>query len=205
MDHLEIEVKFYLADTDLIRNRIIELGAASMGRVFETNIRFEDADKNLIQKKSLLRLRKDTKTTLTFKSEPPVKDNQFKSMRELEVEVSDFTTMKYILEFLGFQKEQIYEKWRETFVINGADLCLDAMPYGDFLEIEGQKDHIIKLASQIGFQWQKRILLNYLEIFDVIRQKSNLPFADITFGNFKNIGFDLAEYLDLLEVDRRYF
>jgi len=50
MDHLEIEVKFYLSDMDYIRDRIVELGAVSMGRVLETNIRFDDADNRLIQK-----------------------------------------------------------------------------------------------------------------------------------------------------------
>ncbi len=202
MENLEIEVKFYLSDMDHIRDRIIEFGGVSRGRVFETNIRFDDADNHLIEKKSLLRLRQDTKTILTFKSEPPFKDDQFKILRELEVEVSDFTTMKHILESLGFREEQVYEKWRETFMLNSTHLCLDTMPYGDFLEIEGQKDDIKKLASQIGLKWKKRILLNYLAIFDVIRQKSNLPFYDVTFSNFINIRFDLANYLDLLEVNR---
>ena len=187
---------------DFIRDRIIELSAVSRGRVFETNIRFDDADNHLIEKKSLLRLRQDTKTILTFKSEPPFKDDQFKILRELEVEVSDFTTMKHILESLGFREEQVYEKWRETFILNRTNLCLDTMPYGDFLEIEGQKDDIKKLASQIGLKWKKRILLNYLAIFDIIKQKLNLPFYDVTFSNFINIRFDLAEYLDLLEVNR---
>jgi len=202
MENLEIEIKVYLPDMDFIRDRIIELGAVSRGRVFETNIRFDDADNHLIEKKSLLRLRQDTKTILTFKSEPPFKDDQFKILRELEVEVSDFTTMKHILESLGFREEQVYEKWRETFILNRTNLCLDTMPYGDFLEIEGQKDDIKKLASQIGLKWKKRILLNYLEIFDIIKQKLNLPFYDVTFSNFINIRFDLAEYLDLLEVNR---
>lgn len=202
MEHLEIEVKFYLSDMDHIREQIIGLGAVSMGRVLETNIRFDDADNRLIQKKSLLRLRRDTKIILTFKSEPPFKDNQFKILRELEVEVSDFTTMKHILESLGFREEQVYEKWRETFMLDSTNLCLDTMPYGDFLEIEGQKDDIKRLASQIGLKWEKRILLNYLAIFDVIKQKSNLPFNDVTFSNFINISFDLANYLDILEVNR---
>ena len=201
MDHLEIEVKFYLSDTDLIRNRIIELGAASMGRVFETNIRFEDADKNLIQKKSLLRLRKDTKTTLTFKSEPPVKDNQFKAMRELEVEVNDFSTMKYILESLGFQKEQIYEKWRETFVLHDTVVCVDTLPFGDFIEIEGQKEAIRQAAADIGLEWEKRILLNYLELFENIKRKLNLSFSDITFNNFENVRGDFGKYLHGLTVE----
>jgi adenylate cyclase class 2 len=76
------------------------------------------------------------------------------------------------------------------------------MPYGDFLEIEGQKEDIKELAYRIGLKWQKRILLNYLAIFEVIRQKSNLPFYDVTFSNFINIRFDFARYLDLLEVNR---
>ncbi|RZB38340.1 MAG: adenylate cyclase, class 2 [Desulfobacteraceae bacterium Eth-SRB2] len=202
MENLEIEVKFYLSDMDSIRDRILELGAVSRERVFETNLRFDDADNHLIQKKSLLRLRQDTKTTLTFKSEPAFKDDQFKILRELEVEVSDFSTMKHILESLGFREEQVYEKWRETFILNHTNLCLDTMPYGDFLEIEGQKEDIKKLASQIGLKWKKRILLNYLAIFDVIRQKSNLPFYDVTFSNFINIRFDIAKYQDLLEVNR---
>jgi adenylate cyclase class 2 len=202
MEHLEIEVKFYLSDMDAIRDRILELGAVSMGRIFETNLRFDDADNRLIEKKSLLRLRQNTKTILTFKSEPPFKNDQFKILKELEVEVSDFATMKHILESLGFREEQVYEKWRETFRLNTANLCLDTMPYGDFLEIEGQMEDIRKLASQIGLKWKKRILLNYLAIFDVIKQKSNLPFYDVTFSNFINIRFDLAEYLDLLEANR---
>jgi adenylate cyclase class 2 len=202
MEHLEIEVKFYLSDMDAIRDRILELGAVSMGRIFETNLRFDDADNRLIEKKSLLRLRQNTKTILTFKSEPPFKNDQFKILKELEVEVSDFATMKHILESLGFREEQVYEKWRETFRLNTANLCLDTMPYGDFLEIEGQMEDIKKLASQIDLKWKKRILLNYLAIFDVIKQKSNLPFYDVTFSNFINIRFDLAEYLDLLEANR---
>ena len=202
MEHLEIEVKFYVSDMDAIRDRILELGAMSMGRIFETNLRFDDADNSLIKKKSLLRLRRDTKTILTFKSEPPFKNDQFKILKELEVEVSDFATMKHILESLGFREEQVYEKWRETFRLNTANLCLDTMPYGDFLEIEGQMEDIKKLASQIGLKWKKRILLNYLAIFDIIRQKTNLPFYDVTFSNFINIRFDIAKYLDLLEVNR---
>lgn len=201
MNHLETEVKFYLPDRKIIRNRIIELDADNMGRTFETNIVFEDLEKNLIRKKSLLRLRKDTKTTLTFKSEPIVNDNQFKIFRELEVEVSDFSTMKNILESLGFQEEQIYEKWRETFVLNDTILSLDAMPYGDFLEIEGQKEHIKKLSTKIGLPWEKRILLNYLAIFEIIRGKLKLPFSDVTFSNFESIKFDIGEYLPILEVE----
>jgi len=201
MKYLETEVKFYLPNIDPVRTRMIDLGAVYKDRIFETNIRFEDPEKSLIKKKSLLRLRKDKKITLTYKSEPPFKDNQFKILQEFEVEVSDFDAMEHILKSLGFQEEQIYEKWRETYILDDTHLCLDTMPYGDFIEIEGKKESIQKLASQIGFLWEKRILLNYLAIFDVIKRKLNLSFYDVTFGNFNNIRFDMTQYLNLIEAD----
>jgi adenylate cyclase class 2 len=201
MENLETEVKFYLPEVNPIRRRIIELGGDFKGRAFETNLRFEDADNRLIQEKSLLRLRKDIKTTLTFKSEPSFKDDQFKTLREVEVEVSDFAAMKQILESLGFHKEQVYEKWRETFTLQDTHLCLDTMPYGDFLEIEGPKKSIKELASRIGLKWHKRILLNYLAIFDIIGKHLNLGFSDVTFENFKDIRFDLDQHPGLLDVD----
>ncbi len=201
MKYLETEVKFYLPNIDPVRTRMIDLGAVYKDRTFETNIRFEDPEKSLIKKKSLLRLRKDKKITLTYKSEPPFKDNQFKILQEFEVEVSDFDAMEHILKSLGFQEEQIYEKWRETYILDDTHLCLDTMPYGDFIEIEGNKESIQKLASQIGFLWEKRILLNYLAIFDVIKRKLNLSFYDVTFGNFNNIRLDMTQYLNLIEAD----
>jgi adenylate cyclase, class 2 len=200
MTFLETEVKFYVSNMDAVRSRIIALGAVFKNRSFETNIRFEDAKKTLIQKKSLLRLRKDTKATLTFKAEPPVKDSQFKVLQEFEVEVGDFDAMEHILKSLGFKNEQVYEKWRESYVVEDTLLCLDTMPYGDFLEIEGSKESIRQLASQIGLLWEKRILLNYLAIFDVIKRQLNLSFYDLTFGNFNNVRFDMAHYLKLIEA-----
>ena len=202
MEKLEIEVKFYISDIQLMHERICKLGARSRGRFFERNLRFEDAGKTLKQEQSLLRLRQDDKTTLTFKSTPPDSDKQFKILKELEVEISDFVTMSRILNALGFHCDQVYEKWRETLVIEGTQLCLDSMPFGDFLEIEGPKEDIKNFASHLGFRWGKRILLNYLDIFGILKQQLNLDFTDITFDNFRNIKVNLAAYLSLMEADR---
>ena len=109
MEYIETEVKFHLQNIKPIRSIILELGADSKGRVFETNLRYENKHNDLIKNKALLRLRKDTKTTLTFKSGLESEDNEFKSLRELEVEVSDFNRMKLILEAIGFHQEQIYQ------------------------------------------------------------------------------------------------
>jgi adenylate cyclase class 2 len=187
MEQLEIEVKFYLSEPALIRNRILSIGAESKGRFFEINFRYEDNEKNLIKEKSLLRLRKDSKTTLTFKSQPYEKKEDFKILHELEVEVSDFQTMNSILEALGFHKEQIYEKWREILILENTIFCIDTMPFGNFLEIEGTGPEIMKSAALLGLEWENRILLNYLAIYEKIQKKFHLPFSDVTFENFKAV------------------
>ena len=203
MENLEIEVKFYLKDIDHMRRRILELGIETRGPVFETNIRYEDSKNTLIQKEALLRLRQDEKTTLTFKSKPKMKSKDFKVFNELEVEVDDMATMGQILEALGFHPEQKYEKWRETLIAEKTGLFLDRMPYGDFLEIEGQSQDIKDCASQLGLDWHRRILLNYLEIFEIIRKKFDLNIKDLTFKNFETINMDMSALLDKLEAGHR--
>ncbi|MEZ4528224.1 MAG: class IV adenylate cyclase [Desulfobacterales bacterium] len=189
---LEIEVKFYATDRDALRSRILAMGAKSAGRVFEENIRFEDASGTLMQKKALLRLRQDGKARLTFKSSPEEQDSQFKIFEELETEVSDFSAMQRILEALGFHPVQRYEKWRETFVLGNTHLCLDTMPFGDFLEIEGEKSCILDLSGQLGLKWENRILHNYLGIFALLQEKLQLPFSDVTFENFQKTDADMS-------------
>jgi len=200
MEQLEIEVKFYLPDIESMQRRIVSLGAESKGRVFENNIRYEDDCNTLIEKKSLLRLRRDTKTILTFKSIPPDAGTEFKIFNELEVEVSDFETMNQILEKLGLHPEQIYEKWREALILDQTRFYLDAMPYGTFLEIEGSENDIRAYAARLGLSWHKRILLNYLEIFEIIRQQQGLKFTDLTFKNFESVRIDIEAFLGRLEA-----
>jgi adenylate cyclase, class 2 len=203
MEKLETEVKFYISDIDSIHKRISDLGARSRGRFFERNLRFEDKQRTLKTNKFLLRLRRDKIATLTFKSPLTEGDNEFKKMKELEVEVSDFNTMKNILQSLGFQCEQTYEKWRETLLLDKTQFCLDCMPYGNFLEIEGEGEDIKNYASRLGLRWSKRILLNYLEIFEILKDKTKLDFSDVTFDNFKNIDAGIADYLSIIESYRR--
>ena len=200
MQNLEIEVKFYLANIAGMRNKILKLGARSKGRLFETNILYEDENHSLIKKKSLLRLRQDEKTTFTLKSSPPVKSKDFKIVNELEVEVSDFAIMDQILKTLGFHPEQKYEKWRETFILDQTLFCLDRMPYGDFLEIEGQEKDIRYYASRFGLNWQNRIIFSYLAIFEMMRKNLNLDFNDLTFNNFETVDADALAFLDKLEA-----
>jgi len=203
MKSLEIEIKFYVPDIDSIRAGISSLGAELKDSGFETNILFDDEEMRLTQGKKLLRLRQDSRCRLTVKAPPDdvdtTKTNQFKIFRELEVDISDSQTMIAILEQLGFYPRQVYEKQRETYLFNHTELCLDTLPYGHFLEIEGGKDDIRKAAETIGLSWEKRITANYLSLFTTIQKQLNLPFKDVTFENFKKMGIDKFRIHKILE------
>ena len=190
-ESVEIEVKFPVEDLPSLRRNIKETGAISKGRHFEVNVRFDDAGGRLQRANSLLRLRRDRQNLLTFKSASKEKDRQFKVHKELEVQVSDFDTMEQILGSLGFARRQVYEKWRETFALDETAICLDQMPFGDYLEIEGPREAIRRVASRLGFDWNRRILRNYLEMFSMLRSHLKLPFSDITFENFENVTLHL--------------
>ena len=192
----EIEVKFYVDSPAVMRQRIIDLGATlAEDRCFELNHRYDDAQDVLKRNFRLLRLRKSHKTTLTYKHRRDDFENQFKVHQELEVEVDDFETMQAILAALGYRKVQVYEKWRETYRLAETAYCLDTMPYGDFLEIEGSKADILQSAALLGLNWENRILLNYIEIFEKIKYKHHLAFNDITFDNFNDIDVDLRSII----------
>lgn len=201
---LEIEVKFYLPEPKQIRSGIQEMGARYAGKTFEYNIRFEDPYCSLLRGNALLRLRRtDSRTELTYKGEPPEKNRDFKVHRELEITVSDFDTAAAILEALGFHKEQVYEKYRETWKTEHSIICIDRMPFGDFLEIEGRPVDIREIAGSLGLAWQQRILDNYLAIFDRLKKECALSFDDVTFENFGAVDLDFSSFTRLFEEGGR--
>jgi adenylate cyclase class 2 len=200
-DPVEIEVKFLVENPVSLRGEVAALGALSHGRGLEINYRYDDPEASLAQRRMLLRLRRDRSIKLTVKTPPAAEDPQFKVLREIEVEVSDFETMDRLLSRLGFQRVQIYEKWRETFRLGDTLLCIDELPYGTFLEIEGSKPSIRQLAQRLGFPWSGRILANYLEIFDAVRSALGLIETDLTFRAFENIPQCPAAIIRRFEAD----
>jgi len=199
-DNLEVEVKFYVADAEQIHLRIAALGATARPEVFETNIRYEDSDHTLKKNGKLLRLRRDGSCRLTYKCPPIQDDPEYKVCKELEVEVSDFDVTAGILQALGYLPAQIYEKRRRTFAWSDVALCLDIMPFGTFLEIEGPKQSIKNTAQELGLAWQDRILSNYLAIFEALRNRYKLPFNDVTFAEFEQHPVDLLPLLPTLRA-----
>lgn len=199
-DNLEIEVKFFLADPQAMHQRLLKLSATARPEVFETNLRFEDSGHTLEKGGKLLRLRRDEVCRLTYKCPAHHEDTDCKVLKELEVVVSDFDTMAGILKALGYHPVQIYEKRRRIFDWRDIEFCLDIMPFGAFLEIEGPGDSIKDAARRLDLAWGDRILANYLAIFNMLRTRFELPFNDVTFARFQNHPVDIGPLLPSLQA-----
>ena len=197
----EIEAKFYVTNQPALRGRLMEMGAnVKQARVYEQNLRFDTPGMDLSAEKKVLRLRQDEKMHLTFKG-PGFLHDSVLVRPEFEVEVSDFTQTRQILEGLGYQVYSLYEKYRETLNFEGVDVMLDEMPYGSFIELEGPSTQSVKaLARKLGLDFNKRIVLSYMVLFDHFKTTKNLAVRDLTFENFKGVAFSPADFENLPEI-----
>lgn len=197
---LEVEAKFFLPDLAAVRERLLALGARlERPRVYERNIRLEIEGDGLLGRGQLLRLRQDGRNVVTFKGAPPAgTQSEVKVHEELEVTVSDFDTILAIFQRLGYEPVQIYEKYRETFSLAGLEIVLDELPYGNFIELEGDEAAIKIVAEQLGLPWAERINSNYLALMGRLIAHHQLPFQDITFSNFAGTDYTIADILDEL-------
>jgi len=196
-DNLEIEVKFLVEELATVRQRLLSLGATiHKPRVYERNIRFDNPWDGLRMQGKLLRLRQDAIARLTYKGEPPSAiDSEARVREELEIEVEDFQTTVDLLQRVGFEPKQLYEKYRETFIFGRVEVVLDEMPFGDFVELEGEDGALQAAAAALGLDWNMRILANYLAIMATLQERFALDFDDLTFDNFA--GTDVSA-MDLL-------
>jgi adenylate cyclase, class 2 len=187
MKDQELEVKLYVTDLSAVERKLLSLNAElSLPRVFEVNLRFDTPGGDLGRTMRVLRLRQDNVARLTYKG-PASGLGGARLRQEIEFEVSDFAAARAFLEGLGYQVVMTYEKYRTAYEVDGAEVSLDQLPYGTFVEIEGpDPDTIQTVTSKLGLDWEATIPASYTVLFDQLRARLNLHFSDLTFDNFTN-------------------
>lgn len=198
--HSETELKLHCADLMQVQHRLQRLGARQLApRVLEVNLRYENAGYGLAADGILLRLRQDSRARLTLKmpgASAPGQDSILQRF-EAEVEVSDFDTAALILERLGYHVQLRYEKYRSTWALGNAEVVLDELPCGDFVEIEGDPQQIERAVRALELEQAPRLPLSYAELFSIIQAHLGLPLHDLTFEAFANISLPPNFFADL--------
>jgi len=156
----EIEAKFYVRDLEKVRTRLQELEALLIQpRVLEMNIRFDLPTGGLGSEGRVLRLRRDSESRLTYKG-GSMNEGGVLSRTEIEFTVDDFDKAKAFLEALGYQSVFYYEKYRTTYELKQTSeffkelgglvhVMLDELPYGNFVEIEGETPQAIRAVADL--------------------------------------------------------
>src|SRR5690554_1856959 len=94
----ELEVKFLISELAKIEQRLVEAGATLLHpRTHEFNLRFDSPAGALNQASSMLRLRRDSGSNMTFKG-PSTTLGGVLARQEIEFDVSNFTQAQKLIE-----------------------------------------------------------------------------------------------------------
>ncbi|HKP46054.1 MAG TPA: class IV adenylate cyclase [Pyrinomonadaceae bacterium] len=149
---LEIEKKYRLTPKQQqeVREGLPAIGAHREGEEFEENTLYAGDALELGQ--AVLRLRRiDERAVLTYKER--VGDRMdVKQQLEQETDVTNPDAVEFILEALGFYPALIYEKRRETWRLDATEIVIDELPFGLFMEIEGEEQAIREIESRLAIK-----------------------------------------------------
>jgi adenylate cyclase class 2 len=149
---IEIEKKYRLTIERWkeIEDTLAEFGCTASGTEFEENTIF--SNEKLAQDRSIVRIRKtDVRSTLTFKKRTE-SNSDAKHQIEFETVIADPAVAKNILESIGLTAKLVYEKKRTTFKFRNAEVVLDELPFGLFMEIEGSLTAIAEVEMLLAIE-----------------------------------------------------
>lgn len=149
---VEFEKKYRLTEElyETITQRLVEIDARFEGEDFEENTIY--SLEGLLGKPAILRIRSiGTKTILTFKRRIPSASG-VKQQVEHETEVTDRESVKAIIEELGLTAAVVYEKRRKTWAVPNAEVVLDVLPFGLYMEIEGTIESIAQTEELLSVE-----------------------------------------------------
>jgi len=158
---IEIEKKYRLAKArrPAIEKRLRELGVSPRPVEFEENTLYRGGRLDLGG--CALRLRRvGASAILTFKLRLPSKSS-IKHQQEDETEVANAEAAHAILTALGFRPGLVYEKRRTRFNLGRAEIVIDELPFGLFMEIEAGEKEIARVEALLGIEDLPAVMETY--------------------------------------------
>ncbi len=170
--HIETELKFPVDSFEAVTRILRQATGDNTPWYFEKNIVLDDEQGTLKKRDSLLRLRTGLGNKLTFKL--PVKgeeQGQAKSRQEYETGIENIQEMESVFRHLGLKTWLSYEKYRQVWKLDEAKICLDVLPFGRFVEIEGNQENINKTALMLGLDSDVATNKTYHELNQIFSAK----------------------------------
>jgi len=111
---------------------------------------------------------KNKEIILTVKRKK-VENIQFFEREEMEVRVyeeNNIDTLRELIKSLGFSKEIIFEKKRKNIFNDDIIISFDKLPFGFFVEFEGEPDAIDRSLDEFNLLDRPRITKAYLGLWE---------------------------------------
>jgi adenylate cyclase class 2 len=94
---------------------------------------------------------------------------------EFEIEASKVGAARLMFKALGYCVEHIFEKKRYKLgLINNCDFIVDELPFGYFVELEGEQKDIEKSIESLGLEKNEKINGAYLKLWEKYKKENNL-------------------------------
>lgn len=160
----EIEVKFKIDEKDQIKEKLIGLGVSLSEPYKQTTYGFFSVDS--IERGIFPRIRDEKNNiVLTVKVKPKKETNYFERM-EYSMKIGNAKEGEDILRVLGFDDIRVFEKIRQESELLNTKIVLDELYFGNFIEIEGEKEDIENVIIKLGLDNKERITKAYLALED---------------------------------------
>jgi len=181
----EIELKFSVADIQALRTAAPILGFKLVTeRTFESNILYDSADRQLRNRRQILRLRHyGERCTVTHKRQAAGGDGdlRYKTRIETESVVEDCDALAEIFTQLGYGPVFRYEKFRTEWEMNEGHLVLDETPIGIWAELEGPPAWIDTMLEKLSIAPGLRTTDSYGKLFLRWKEETRSTAENLTF------------------------
>ena len=200
MQAAEIELKFCVADTEALRSAADGLGFRLVTeRTFESNTLYDSADRQLLGRRQILRLRKyGARSTVTHKRQADGGDGDLRYKTRIETEslVEDGDALAEVFKQLGYNPVFRYEKFRTEWEMEEGHLVLDETPIGVWAELEGPPAWIDAMLERLCIAPELQSTESYGKLFLRWKAKTGSAAENLTFTEIAA----LAEAASLVEV-----
>ena len=171
----EIEARFKVLPPAFrqVRKILAKSGGNCIWKGVEKNIFFDTPDSALAHRGSSLRLRKwqGHSVSLTLKDKVASGKRRYKEEEEYQILVAGFSPAYDLLRALGYAEIERYEKRREHWKIGRTFIELDRVCGKCFIEIEGSRSAINKLARVFKLSWRDASTQSYRALIKELRSQ----------------------------------
>lgn len=169
----EIEKKYRLTpeQREALSQRLREVGATLQGKEFEENTLYAGA--GLDPRRQVLRLRRVGDAAIFTYKERGESQSAIKHHREDETRVEDAEALGAILGALGYRPALVYEKRRATWHVRQTEVVLDELPFGLFVEIEGEEKDIEEVERLLNLSNAEAEMATYPELAEQHGERRN--------------------------------